>query len=126
MGHTRGPTTRTAPPAGAMRPRRSSDEGATMLHDDDKMARRAEEDQLDRRLRAELTEGQWQMHERLLELNATALHEDEDLRLEELARHLPGVAPAIRVLAEHLIEQRAADVGSCCTAPVPGGRGRTA
>ena len=86
----------------------------------------AEEDRLARQLRAELTEEQWEMHERLVELNAVALHEDEDRRVEEMARHLPGVAPAIRVLGEHLISQGSAEVGSCCAGPVPGGRDRTA
>jgi hypothetical protein len=92
----------------------STDRAREQVAHEAAMARRAEEDRLARRLRAELTEGQWEMHERLLELNATALHEDEDRRVEELARHLPGAAPAIRVLAEHLISQDAADVGACC------------
>ena len=82
-------------------------------------ARRDEEDRLARRRRAELTEEQWEMHERLAQLDAAARHAEEDRLLEEMARHLPGVAPAIRAVTAHLIEQRAADVGSCCEGRAP-------
>jgi hypothetical protein len=35
----------------------------------------------------------------------------------EMARHLPGLAPAIRALAEHLHGQHPEEVGRCCTGP---------
>lgn len=39
----------------------------------------------------------------------------DDQVIDELVRHLPGVAPAIRTLYGHINEQRLSDVGNCCT-----------
>ena len=38
-----------------------------------------------------------------------------DLHVVELARHLPGFGPAIRLLWAHVIDERLDRVGQCCT-----------
>ncbi len=38
-----------------------------------------------------------------------------DLHVNELCRHLPGLAPAIRILWVHVIDARLDRVGVCCT-----------
>ena len=38
-----------------------------------------------------------------------------DLHVAELARHLPGFGPALRLLWAHVIDCRLDRVGSCCT-----------
>ena len=40
-----------------------------------------------------------------------------DQFVEELARHFPQLAPAIRCVAWHLWEQKLADRGVCCAQP---------
>ncbi len=37
-----------------------------------------------------------------------------DLHVAELCRHLPGLAPTIRLLWAHVIDCRPHDVGACC------------
>ncbi len=37
-----------------------------------------------------------------------------DVHVAELARHLPGMAPAIRLLWAHVIDERVDAVGTCC------------
>jgi len=47
--------------------------------------------------------------------HSTSLLAEQDALTEELARHFPGLAPAIRsVVQHHLIDQRRDDVGTCC------------
>ena len=46
----------------------------------------------------------------------TDMHGAEiDLHVAELCRHLPGLAPAIRLVWMHVIDARLDRVGSCCT-----------
>jgi hypothetical protein len=35
--------------------------------------------------------------------------------IAELARHVPGLAPALHLAWEHVIDTRLDDVGRCCT-----------
>ena len=37
-----------------------------------------------------------------------------DVHVAELARHLPGMAPAVRLLWAHVIDERVDAVGTCC------------
>jgi len=38
-----------------------------------------------------------------------------DFHVNELCRHLPGLAPAIRILWAHVLDCRLDRVGACCT-----------
>ena len=38
-----------------------------------------------------------------------------DVHVAELARHLPGLGPAIRLLWAHVIDERIDRIGACCT-----------
>ena len=38
-----------------------------------------------------------------------------DVHVAELARHLPGLAPTIRLLWAHVIDERPERIGACCT-----------
>ena len=38
-----------------------------------------------------------------------------DVHVTELARHLPGLGPAIRLLWAHVIDERFDRIGQCCT-----------
>ena len=70
------------------------------------------------RLEAELSPEQWALVRRLelaVESFTNAQRGEEDIqRIHEMARHLPGLAPAIVALGYHLIEQNLDDVGRCC------------
>jgi hypothetical protein len=74
--------------------------------------------ELEAKLRAELPPEQWALVRKLQlaqESATNASRGDNDIViLDEMARHLPGLAPAIVALGQHLIEQRPADVGRCC------------
>jgi hypothetical protein len=39
---------------------------------------------------------------------------EEDSFIDELCRHFPGLAPAIRAVAYHVMDTRFVDRGSCC------------
>ena len=39
---------------------------------------------------------------------------ENDLRIAELCRHAPGLAPAIRLLWAHVLDARLDRVGTCC------------
>jgi len=40
---------------------------------------------------------------------------ENDFHVAELCRHLPGLAPAIRLVWAHVIDARLDRVGACCT-----------
>ena len=42
---------------------------------------------------------------------------EQDRFVEELARHFPQLAPAIRCVAYHVTEERLGDEGTCCAHP---------
>jgi hypothetical protein len=70
-------------------------------------------------LEGTLDASQWELVRRLVSLSQEGLIARECdagvVRVEEMARHFPAMAPAIRVVGEHLLEQQAPDVGKCCT-----------
>lgn len=70
--------------------------------------------QLDDELRAAASPAAYAMHGELLELHLEDYTHSHERMIEELARHLPGLAPAIRAVVDHLWEQPGADVGVCC------------
>ena len=54
--------------------------------------------------------------ERLLSDAVTDLHAaTTDFQVAEVCRHLPGLAPAIRLVWMHVIDARLDRVGACCT-----------
>ena len=57
----------------------------------------------------------WKMHVEVEELWGEARFEGMMLHVEELARHLPGLAPTSRVMWMHVLDERADRVGRCCT-----------
>lgn len=81
---------------------------------------------IDRRLWLELTAEQYGLVRELIRLEAEApilglLNETERM-IAGLEAHLPGLAPAIRVLAEHLIEsgilyEDGTPLSACCEGP---------
>jgi hypothetical protein len=71
---------------------------------------------LDDELRAQLTHEQWVLHNGVVTLATDAWVEEQDRFVDELCRHFPGLAPAIRAVAWHVIEERRdEDVGVCCS-----------
>ncbi len=80
-------------------------------------------EEIERRLRRELTPQQFGL---VLQLetavgDATADERDEwiDRLVEGIARHFPGYAPAIRVVAQHLAESDAGAADRCGLGPAP-------
>jgi hypothetical protein len=78
---------------------------------------------IDRRLWLELTAEQYGLMRELIRLEADApivgLLDETDRLIAGLEAHLPGLAPAIRVIAEHVIESGAiyeddGAVRACC------------
>ena len=67
----------------------------------------------------ELTHEQWSTHDRLISMEGNLSIDAEDQFVDELCRHFPGMAPAIRAVAYHLCEQRLDERGACCEGDVP-------
>lgn len=66
------------------------------------------------RLRASLTTDQWRLFLEADSETSAKQCEHEEILIEELARHLPGLAPAIRVIGQHFFQQKLAERGVCC------------
>ena len=77
---------------------------------------------IDRRLWLELTPEQYQLVRELIRMEVDApipgLDDEAERVVEGLANHFPGFAPAIRAVAQHLIDQGAiyedGDLPDCC------------
>ena len=80
---------------------------------------RAEFMRLSREFQRELTREQWTKHDRLVNMEGDLSMDAEDQFVDELCRHFPGLAPAIRYVAYHLGEQRLTDIGVCCEGDLP-------
>ncbi len=78
-------------------------------------AARAKVRALEERFRATVHPDIWKMHVEIDELEAEARFESMMLHVEELCRHLPGLAPALRLTWTHIIDTRTENVGRCCT-----------
>ena len=74
-------------------------------------ARAEAERELGRHLSPAATELWRQLSDAYVDANGAA----NDLHVAELARHLPGLAPTIRLLWAHVIDCRFENVGRCCT-----------
>ena len=72
---------------------------------------------LSNRFRDSLSEEQWRMYFDLEKIDGARHIRESDIYVEELARHFPHLAPAIRCVAWHLWEQKLADRGVCCAHP---------
>ena len=72
------------------------------------------------RFRDSLTPEQWRMYFDLERIDGERHTAESDAFVEELARHFPQLAPAIRCVANHLWEQKLADRGTCCAHPWEG------
>jgi hypothetical protein len=74
---------------------------------------------LEAALQASLAPGQWEQVRRLASLSRDeAWHQAIDAeveRIEEIARHFPAMAPAIRAVGQHLTQQQISDAGRCCS-----------
>lgn len=77
-------------------------------------ARAAEERAADDALSATLTTEQKRLLNTLLDRATTRMVAEADYRIAEIARHLPGVAPAIALLSNHTIEVSYDLPGRCC------------
>jgi hypothetical protein len=78
---------------------------------------------IDRRLWLELTPEQYGLVRELIRLETevpiVGLLDETERLIDGLEAHLPGLAPAIRIVAEHLIEtgaiyEEGAPGGACC------------
>ena len=78
---------------------------------------------IDRRLWLELTPEQYGLVRELVRLESdepiVGLLDETDRLIEGLAAHFPGLAPAINLVAEHLIEsgviyEDGPPIGACC------------
>ena len=72
---------------------------------------------LSRHFRDSLSREQWDMSFKLDVLDGNRHTAETDAYVEELCRPMPLMAPAIRCVAWHLIEQKLADRGTCCAHP---------
>jgi hypothetical protein len=81
---------------------------------------------IDRRLWLELTPEQYQLVRELIRLEVDApvpgLDDETERVVDGLAAHFPAFGPAIRAVAQHLIEQGAiyedGDQSDCCRGPL--------
>ena len=69
------------------------------------------------RFRDSLSPEQWRLYSELDRIDGARHIRESDIYVEELARHFPHLAPAIRCVAWHLWEQKLADRGVCCAHP---------
>jgi hypothetical protein len=65
-------------------------------------------------LRTQLTPEQWALHCQISDMEVVHRGYEHDLFIEELCRHFPGLAPAIRAVAYHVDDTRFSEMGSCC------------
>ena len=70
---------------------------------------------LEEELGAHMTHEQWVLHDRIVHLATDLWADEQDIFVEELCRHFPGLAPGIRYIAyHHISSQSLADRGACC------------
>jgi len=83
---------------------------------------------IDRRLWLELTPEQYGLVRELVRLESdkpiVGLLDETDRLIEGLAAHFPGLAPAIKLVAEHLIDsgviyEDGPPIGACCDSGHP-------
>ena len=72
---------------------------------------------LSRRFVDSLTPEQWRLHSELDRIDGARRDAETDQYVEELARHFPQLAPAIRCVACHVMEAKFSDYGVCCAHP---------
>ena len=72
---------------------------------------------LSRRFVDSLTPEQWRLHSELDRIDGARRDAETDQYVEELARHFPQLAPAIRCVAWHVMEAKFSDYGVCCAHP---------
>ena len=66
------------------------------------------------RLRAALTDEQEEIYQEVEEEQNLHWTEDEAELVNEITRHLPGLAPAIRLIGAHVVETNSSERGACC------------
>jgi hypothetical protein len=70
------------------------------------------------RLRAALNDEQWALHQAVLfeldSVEGTQARENEESLINDIARHFPGMGPAVRAVGAHVAETYPAHRGSCC------------
>lgn len=71
-------------------------------------------DELERLLRAALTPEMWRLVDRLVVARRDVIYDWADASVAELARHFPGLKPAILATWEHIVVKRIGDDGHCC------------
>jgi hypothetical protein len=71
-------------------------------------------DVLRQRLRAELTTDQWRLCTALSDADRAARFVEQDRFVAELSRNFPGLAPAIHVVAGHIVDTPIAEQEACC------------
>jgi hypothetical protein len=74
----------------------------------------AELARLECRLQAELTTDQWRLCATLLDADRAARFVEQDRFVAEVSRNFPGLAPAIHVVAGHIVDTPIAEQETCC------------
>ena len=74
-----------------------------------------ERSRLDREFERHLSPAALELWRQVSDAHVDAHGAANDLHVAELARHLPGFGPAIRLLWAHVIDCRFENVGQCCT-----------
>ena len=69
------------------------------------------------RFRDSLSAEQWRLYSELERIDGARHIAESDAYVEELARHFPQLAPAIRCVAWHVMEAKLSDYGVCCAHP---------
>ena len=87
------------------------------LHEKFRIPDSAEYLALARRYVDSLSPEQRRMHFDLERINGARETAETDAFVEELCRHMPLMAPAIRCVAYHVVEERLDDYGTCCAHP---------
>ena len=72
---------------------------------------------LRRRFTDSLSREQLDLYFTLDKIDGARRSNETDQHVEELARHLPQLAPAIRCVAWHVMEAKYSDYGVCCAHP---------
>ncbi len=79
----------------------------------------AERSRAERALMEHLSPVAADLYRALSDADSEAQGASAELHVAELCRHLPGLAPTIRLLWAHVIDCRLDDVGACCGADGP-------
>ena len=74
-----------------------------------------ERHKIDRAMQRHLSPAALELYRQLVDAIDESRGAWNDVHVAELARHLPGFGPTIRLVWAHVIDERIERIGSCCT-----------